>query len=105
MGPFSTISRFCIGKSGKIPNFGSPKLSRAWCTGPPDGLKWPIYGFLEDFMNIYNRKEGILKISIFWVFMAIFTPKFPDNSQNGLFLAGKMAIKTQKIEIFKIPSL
>jgi hypothetical protein len=56
-------------------------------------------------MNIFEIKEGILKILSFRLFLAIFRSHFDQNPGNQQNFDLKIAKKIRKLKIFKIPSL
>ena len=102
LGRFRAFSTLSIGKSAKMALKISSVINffQHWDPlGPPFWVLW------QHLTNIYKITEGILKILIYWVFMATFSPNFGQNWQNRSKFELKMAIKSQKIKIFKIPSV
>jgi len=68
-------------------------------------MKPQFWVLWQHFTNIYKNTEGILKILIFWLFMATFSSNFGRFLKFRQKFGLKVAIKSQKIKIFKIPSV
>ena len=99
---FHAFSAFCIGKSQNWDPKNSSVINffQHW---------WVLVTLFQasgtQSMVIYKNTGGILKFFIFWLFMATFSPNFCRNLKNRPKLELKVAIKSQKIKIFKIPSV
>ena len=68
-------------------------------------LKPPFLVLWQYLSNIYKITEGILKILIFWLFTAIYVPNFGRFFNFWQKIDPKVARKSLKIKIFKIPSV
>ena len=102
VGSFSRVFGNLYGKMAKNIGFQKSVISFFQHWGP---LKPPFLVLWQYLSNIYKITEGILKILIFWLFMAIYIPNFGRFFNFWQKIDPKVAIKSLKIKIFKIPSV
>ena len=102
VGSYARVFGNLYGKMAKNIGFQKSVISFFQHWGP---LKPPFLVLWQYLSNIYKITEGLLKILIFWLFTAIYIPNAGRFFNFWQKIDPKVAIKSLKIKIFKIPSV